>query len=94
MVFRPAFRNHSIAASGSPPVSINACLHSIIGKPVRSRRAFTIAAVISGIALSHSAKTHLSVTRLAFRQGYSWMFLNYFPLALEVLPASPLKSKQ
>ena len=44
---RPVLRMCSIAASMSPSHSTSAFLHSIMPAPVRSRRSFTIAAVIA-----------------------------------------------
>src|SRR5688572_15570514 len=54
-ILRPFFRSHSLAASLSPPVSVRACLQSIIGKPVSSRNWRTSAAVISAMGRSASS---------------------------------------
>src|SRR5687768_6457700 len=45
----PFLRMISLAAVRSPPVSLRACLQSIIGKPVSSRNWRTSAAVISAM---------------------------------------------
>ena len=50
LAFAPLFiRNKSSAVFRSPPVSINAFLHSIMPSPVRSRNSFTMLAVISAM---------------------------------------------
>ena len=49
IIFAPALRSSSTALSASPPASCRAFLQSIMGRPVRSRKVRTAAAVISAI---------------------------------------------
>ena len=57
-------RSKSSAAAVSPEVSVNAFLHSIMPRPVRSRRSLTIVAVISAMFRSLKIRLRYSKTQL------------------------------
>ena len=61
----PFFRRITTACSKSPLASVKACLQSIIGAPVFSRRSFTCAAEIFTVVLPDGCVVVSAVTRVA-----------------------------